>query len=114
MAKKEKARDPVVPEGASETGRTRLRSLLEASDWGVEELMAEMSLSRRQLEQELEHLSRSARRRGGTLAVGPARCRACGAEVHPRAARPFHAPARCPNCRCERMESPRFRFLARP
>jgi predicted Zn-ribbon and HTH transcriptional regulator len=95
----------------ADTRRGRIAVLLRDAEWPADELAAQLDIDRADLEAELEHLDRSARRRGEKLAVTPARCLACDAVLKTRSARPFHAPRRCPSCKEERMSWPRYRLV---
>ena len=99
--------DPRGPE-ATTTLRQRIADLLEAGEWGFEELRRELEVPARVLEEDLRHVERSLRRGSTRLAVEPARCLSCGFVFRERAARHFHAPSRCPRCRSERIAGPRF------
>ena len=104
-------RDAPGPKPAADTVRARLAALLRADEWPADELALALDLERAALEQELTHLERSARRRGERIAVTAPHCIGCGAMCRPRAARPFHAPRRCPRCKQERMTFPAYRLL---
>lgn len=99
------------PRPATDTLRERLAALLRAGEWPADALALELEIDRATLEQELCHIERSARRRGERIMIGPPRCIGCGAVCTPRAARPFHAPRRCPTCKQERMSWPSYRLM---
>ena len=106
------ARDDEDPKGmgARRTVRQQLRGLLLREALSYDTLRALLGLSVRQLEEELRHVERSTRAIGERLVVEPARCRACDYSFRDRSARHFHPPARCPQCRSERIEDPVFRI----
>jgi predicted Zn-ribbon and HTH transcriptional regulator len=112
MAKRRRGDRSPEPIEAVDTRRGRIAALLREAEWPADELAAQLDIDRTDLEVELEHLARSARRRGEKLAVKPASCLACGLVLRARSARPFHAPRRCPSCKEERMSWPRYRLLA--
>jgi len=95
------------PRERGETVRQALRAALERDTWTAKELSAEVSIREREVAAHLEHLARSLPREGARLVVEPARCVACGFAFTKRDRRA--APGRCPKCRSERIEPPRFR-----
>ena len=100
--------DP-LPEAVA-TVRQRLTTWLEESEYDFEELRSALQLPARQLEEELRHVERTARGHGRKLRVTPPRCQDCGFDFPGRARRHLHPPGRCPRCRGERIEPPRFRM----
>ncbi len=69
------------------------------------ELAGALLLTRREVEEHLEHLGRSL---GKRLQVEAAQCRACGYEFSRRRRRRLDAPGRCPHCRGQRIDGPWF------
>jgi predicted Zn-ribbon and HTH transcriptional regulator len=55
---------------------------------------------------ELEHVRRTLKRMGCRLLVVPARCKSCGYEFAGRER--LKRPSRCPRCKSERIEPPKF------
>lgn len=94
------------PRERGETVRQALRAALERDDWTARDLSAEVSVREREVIAHLEHLARSLPREGAALVVEPARCLACGFAFRKRDR--LAAPGRCPKCRSERIEPPRF------
>jgi transcriptional regulator len=111
MRKKKKPLQPPIPAEAEQTGRHRLEVLLSDRPRSVEGLRRELQMSARELESELEHLDKTLRVRGSKIEIEPAECLGCGHVFAVRGARRFHAPGRCPKCKAERVEEPRF-FIA--
>jgi predicted Zn-ribbon and HTH transcriptional regulator len=72
--------------------------------------MLELSQLVRQPEKELaphlEHLRRSLPAQGARLVVEPATCKSCGHVFEDRTR--LTKPSRCPECKKERIEPPRF------
>ena len=99
---------PELP--ASRTRRQRLAALLTEGERGFEELRHQLQIPVHLLEDDLRHVERSARGSARRLIVAPARCSACGFVFRDRAPRRFHPPGRCPRCRSEWIEDPRFRI----
>jgi predicted Zn-ribbon and HTH transcriptional regulator len=100
-------RDPAGV-GARRTVRQQIRGLLLREPLAYHTLRALLGLTVRQLEDDLRHVERTARANGERLVVEPPACRACGFAFRDRSARHFHPPARCPQCRSERIEDPIF------
>lgn len=96
--------------GADETVRQRLTRWLAASEYSFEDLRFALEIPARELEEELRHVERSARRRGARLEVVAPRCRDCGFDFPGRLRKHLHPPSRCPRCRSQRIEPPRFRL----
>ena len=94
-----------VPE-RHETGRQALRAVLGPTPASVKELSALAGLREREVVEHLEHLQRSLEAEGKKLVVMPARCLACGFAFRDRDR--LKRPSRCPDCRSERIEPPRF------
>lgn len=103
--------EPHAPRRASQTVREALREALLASGAPLTtlELSQLVGVPHRQVAEHLEHLERSEQ---GVLEVLPARCVACAFVFRER--NRFAKPSRCPTCRSERIEPPRFRLTARP
>ncbi len=95
---------------AAETLRQKLIRLLCERAHDFEELRITFDLSPRGLESELRHVQRTIRRQHGVLDVTPASCLDCGFVFKGREARHLHPPGRCPKCRSEHIEPPRFRI----
>lgn len=104
-------REPRVPPSASTTTRRLLAELLRDREQTFEGLRLALRISRRALEDDLRHVERSARRAGERFEVTPAVCLGCGFVFKGREARHLHAPGRCPSCRGERIDEPRFRLV---
>jgi predicted Zn-ribbon and HTH transcriptional regulator len=85
----------------------RLReALLGAPPRTLKELSQELSESEKDLAHALEKLQLSLRHGPLELGIVPARCIACGFELETRGR--VSKPSRCPSCRSERIEPPRF------
>lgn len=95
------------PGAGGGTRRQRIVTLLRgAGDWTFEELRRELGVPTHVLREDLAHVEKSARHLGASLHVEPGVCRGCGFVLTKR--RRFTAPGRCPRCRSERLEPPRF------
>lgn len=68
--------------------------------------LVETDLRPEELYEELEHVKKSLKRMGYRLEVVPAACRKCGYVFTDR--EKLKKPSRCPSCKSERIEPPRF------
>ena len=94
-----------VPE-RHETGRQALRAVLGPTPASIKELSTLAGLREKEVLEHLEHLERSLKAEGTKLIVLPARCVACGFAFRDRDR--LKRPSRCPQCKSERIEPPRF------
>jgi len=104
------ARPEPDQEQAEKTPRQELLDHLRAGDQSFESLRLVLGIRRRDLETEIRHVERTARRAGERLVVTPAECEACGFVFRGRDARHLQPPGRCPKCRSERIVDPLFRL----
>jgi predicted Zn-ribbon and HTH transcriptional regulator len=89
------------------TLRRHLREILSHEPRSVSSLAHELGLRRADLEEEMQHMLRSATARGDRIAILPARCKACGFEFGPdRLAKP----GRCPSCKASRIQEAMIRI----
>ncbi|MEE9155374.1 MAG: transcriptional regulator [Gemmatimonadota bacterium] len=98
---------------ANETVRQRVMRWLTKSEHSFEDLRLGLEISARELEEELRHVQKSARREGMGPAVVPPRCRDCGFGFPGRLKKHLHPLSCCPKCKSHRIEPPRFRVAAR-
>jgi predicted Zn-ribbon and HTH transcriptional regulator len=96
---------PPAPRAA--TIRDALREALRGRPLTARELSAAVGIPEKQVAEHLEHLRRSLAAVGGELVVEPARCLRCEYEFGGR--QRASKPSRCPECKGERIEPPRFR-----
>jgi transcriptional regulator len=89
-----------------QTPRARLREILLQGPATVRDLSQAAGLREKDVVDHLEHLARSARGRGETLAIEPARCLGCGYLFSDR--QRLGKPGSCPACRRTRIAPPRF------
>ncbi len=94
------------PKARLETARQALRHALSAEPRTARELSGMTSFSEKDVVAHLEHLERSLEAEGTPLSILPARCFRCGFEF--RARERFRRPGRCPECKSERVQPPRF------
>lgn len=96
-----------MTENQTQTVPQRLRAALSDSEAKtLKQLSAELSLSEKDLVPALEKLKRTLEREKAKLSIEPARCIACGFEFEARDR--VAKPSRCPSCRSERIDPPRF------
>ncbi len=89
------------------TIREEIIELLSCRELDAREISGHTGVSEKEVVEHLAHVSRSLARKGLKLRVSPARCIECGYTFKDRS-RPKR-PGRCPRCRSERIEPPRFR-----
>ena len=95
------------PAARGETRRAALHAALADGPHTARELSGLTGMPERDVVVHLEHLARSLRREGiGRLVVEPARCVACAFSFSKRDR--LTRPSRCPVCKSERLEPPRF------
>ncbi|ABL87656.1 conserved hypothetical protein [Pyrobaculum islandicum DSM 4184] len=68
--------------------------------------LAQTELKPNELYEELEHVRRTLKRMGYRLVIVPATCKKCGYQFTDR--EKLKKPSRCPRCKSERIEPPRF------
>jgi len=105
-------RAPDPPPSATErqvTVRAALRQALRTGPLTARELSGRVGIPEKQVAGHLEHLGRSLRATGERLHVEPARCRECGFVFRKRDR--LSRPSRCPVCRSEHLDAPRFSIL---
>jgi transcriptional regulator len=86
--------------------RKQLMELLSSEPRTASSLAREMGLPRRDIEEDLRHMIRSARTAGHRVVVEPARCRACG---YTFGEEKLSKPSRCPACRGTWLYEPLLR-----
>ncbi|AEH24141.1 hypothetical protein PYCH_04510 [Pyrococcus yayanosii CH1] len=95
------------------TRRERIIELLLERDYSVSELARILEIkgkgARKAIIEELKAISRIAKRERMTLLVRPAQCRKCGFLFKPE----INVPSRCPRCKSEWIEEPRFKLERR-
>lgn len=89
------------------TFRRDLLNLLTIEPRSVSSLARDLGLTRRDIEDDLRHLIRSARAQGHTIIVEPARCRSCGFTFNEEK---LVKPGKCPACRGTRMYEAQIRI----
>jgi predicted Zn-ribbon and HTH transcriptional regulator len=104
-------RDPSEPAERQATVRAALRQALRVGPRTARELSGAVGVPEKQVAAHLEHLARSLKAAGERLFVEPARCQDCGFAFRKRDR--LSRPSRCPVCRGERLDAPRFAIESR-
>ena len=86
--------------------RAALRDALRGGALTARELSGRVGVPEKQVAGHLEHLGRSLKTAGERLHVEPARCLECGFVFRKRDR--LSRPSRCPVCRSEHLDAPRF------
>ena len=90
--------------------RRHLLDLVSAEPRTASSLARELGLDRRDMEDDLRHMIRSARASGHEVIVEPARCKSCGFVFEEER---LLKPGRCPACRESRIYEPLIRVTKR-
>lgn len=101
--------EPAVPLPRGQTERESIRAALRQTPLTARELSARVGVPEKAVAGHLEHVARSARARGETFRIEPARCARCGFSFDARSR--LTRPSRCPACSSERVESARFALV---
>jgi predicted Zn-ribbon and HTH transcriptional regulator len=80
--------------------RRQLMDMLSVAPRSVSSIARELGLKRGDVEEDFQHLIRSARAAGHTVHIDPARCRTCGFLFDERK---LVKPGKCPACRGTRI-----------
>jgi len=106
MSDAPRPKEPPVPRPRVETARQSLLEELRRGTATARALGVAVGMREKEVLAHLEHIERSLTARGEKLEVVPAACLGCGYVFEDR--RAFGRPSRCPRCRGERIEAPRF------
>ncbi len=96
------------PPARGETVRESIRQVLRAGPASAHALSELVGVREKDVADHLEHIARSAARRGERLVVVPATCVSCGFEFRDRSR--LTRPGACPSCRSTRIDPPAFRL----
>jgi predicted Zn-ribbon and HTH transcriptional regulator len=88
--------------------RRHLIDLLTGEPRSISSLARELGMTRADLEDDLRHLMRSARARGDSVEIAPARCKSCGFVFGDEK---LVKPGKCPACRGTRIYEPMIRVV---
>ncbi len=98
------------PRAAAETVRVAIRKLLSGRALTALEISGQVGIPHKAVDEHLEHLQRSSAHRGERFVVEAASCLGCHYEFNDR--QRLGRPSRCPKCKGERIDPPRFRIEA--
>lgn len=90
------------------TIRQEMLELLSAGEHSARSISQHVKLREKEVCDHLSHISRSLTSQGKRLTVCPAKCLECGYVFSDRER--FSKPARCPRCRGEHIEDPKYRI----
>lgn len=88
------------------TIRQQIIDMLQQGVYDARELSQALGIREKMVYEHMPHIGRSVVSQGKTLEIVPSNCTVCGFTFKDRK-RPSR-PSRCPKCRSERIESPKF------
>ncbi len=100
------AKEPTVPVERDATLRQQIVALMQEHWVTAKDLSMEIGMPEKQVYAHLEHIRRSFHQQGRPLRIEPARCKKCGFVFGKR--QRFQKPGKCPTCRGQAIEEPRF------
>jgi predicted Zn-ribbon and HTH transcriptional regulator len=92
-----------------QTIRQKIISTLSAGNHSARGLSQILRIREKEVYSHLEHIERSAASKNLKLVIIPSECLACGYVFDDR--KRFTRPGRCPRCREERIEDPRYEVI---
>ena len=90
----------------SQTKRESIIAALREGSQNTRDLSAMLGMSERDVKGHLEHVRKSVEGAGERFVVTPAVCKQCGFSFDDR--KKAKAPSRCPKCKAQRIEPPRY------
>lgn len=84
-------------------------SLLAEGEYGAKEISKILRISEKEVYAHLEHINRSLKSQNIRLEITPAACLACGFTFEAR--NRFSSPGRCPKCKGEHIQDPKYLIL---
>jgi transcriptional regulator len=91
------------------TIRQQMIDLLLQETHDVREISQALGISEKEVNTHLPHIDKSVASQNRKLQVSPATCTECGFTFKDR--RRLTKPSRCPRCRGQRIQSPRYRVV---
>ncbi|GBC59904.1 transcriptional regulator [Desulfonema ishimotonii] len=91
------------------TARQQMTDLLTGDEYDARELSQQVRICEKEVYDHLVHIAKSLPRRKQKLRVTPPVCLSCGYRFRDRTR--FTKPSRCPKCKSERIDSPRFEII---
>jgi hypothetical protein len=102
---------PPVPVEQAATWRQQIVALLQQRTVSAKDLSMAIGLPEKQVYHHLEHIQYSFQQQRKTLRIDPAVCKKCGFIFEKR--QRFQKPGKCPVCRGQAIEEPRFSLPSR-
>lgn len=102
---------PPVPAERTATVRRQIVVLLQQQPHTAKDLSMAIGLPEKQVYDHLQHIRLSYQQQGGALRIEPAVCKKCGFVFAKR--QRFQKPGKCPVCRGQAIEEPRYFLPAR-
>jgi hypothetical protein len=99
-----------TPPARTETIRDAICSALRREELTARDISGCVGIPERDVAPHLDHIQKSVTRSGERLLVAPATCVGCGFRFEARERR--SRPSRCPKCKSERIDPPRFSIVA--
>lgn len=106
MIMKKKPKEPFIPEEKYDTVRREIVALLQCEELSAREISAVIGIPEKEVPGHLGHIRMMLHGSGAAIRVAPATCRKCGFVFRKRDR--FTRPGKCPVCRGEQIEEPRF------
>jgi len=94
-----------------QTIRRQITELLCRDEYSAREISQEVSIREKEVYDHLSHISRSLIPKKRQLLIIPSECLVCGYNFESR--KRFRKPGRCPRCKSERIEVPRYRVVGK-
>jgi hypothetical protein len=88
------------------TVRQKIISLLSEEEYGAKSISKIIRISEKEVYDHLEHINRSLKSQKMRLTITPAVCLTCGFKFEAR--NRFSSPGRCPECRGEHIQDPKY------
>ena len=96
----------MIEPAPDQTPRRRMLDLLSQGVFTARDISQALCISIKEVHSHLTHIARSAAGQKKKLVTIPSSCQACGYLFRDRTR--FTKPSRCPRCRGERIDEPRF------
>lgn len=104
-------KEPPVPAEQHATIRQAIMAVLEGGPLSARELSARVGIAEKEVIDHLEHIRLAGRQHRRTLHLLPATCQNCGFQFSKR--QRLKKPGKCPVCRSEHIEAPRYALGAK-
>lgn len=105
---KNKIKEPVTPVERCETVRQEIMEILEVRLLSAKDISGTVGISVKDVYDHLDHIQRTLNKKSHRLVVSPAECKKCGFAFRKRER--LKKPGKCPVCRSESIEEPRFKI----